>query len=238
MKLFVIDTETSDLEPSKGATILELAWVVLSDEYGSWKPINYCSSYIQYSGPIHPRAQASHHIRADKLTSENGAIVRAEAVGWLLKNLGQDSIPVAHNVEFDSKFLPEISRPWICTLRSAKHIWPDAPGYGNQVLRYWLNVEFTRELLDVAPIINHLHPHQALYDAATTSGILLKMLEKGYTTEQLLGATGTPILLKTINFGKHKGMDFNTVPRDYLIWLRGQSNLDPDVRATIDSILR
>lgn len=236
MKLFIVDTETSDLDPSKGAALLELAWVVIDSN--TRKPVNSYSTYIQYSGPISPHAQASHHIRADRLTKERGACSREEAIGWLQKNLEEDSIIVAHNVDFDSKFLPEITLPWICTYRTSKHVWPEAPGHSNQVLRYWLKIEFSQELLDLAPIINHLQPHQALFDVAVTSGILLKMLEKGYTPDQLLYMTHAPLRLKTINFGKHRGMDFNQIPRDYLQWLRQQSNLDPDIKHTIDSVLK
>ena len=237
MKLFVIDTETSDLDPSKGATILELAWMVVEYIHG-WKPVQCSSSYIQYDGPISPHAQATHHIRADRLTKEQGAISREDAIKWLTKHLEPDSILVAHRMEFDSKFLPELKQPWICTLRSAKHVWPDAPGYGNQVLRYWLKVDLCNEaILKVAPIVPHLQPHQALFDVATTTCILLKMLEN-YTPQQLLHTTRSPLLLKTIGFGKHKGMDFKNVPRDYLQWLQKQSDLDDDLKHTVNSILR
>jgi exodeoxyribonuclease X len=237
MKLFIIDTETTDLDPSQGATIIELAWLMLSDDDQIWKPISCCTSYIQHSGYIHPRAQAQHHIRADQLTEESGALTREKAVNWLLKHIEQDSILVAHNVDFDSKFLPELTRPWVCTLRSAKHVWPDAPGYGNQVLRYWLNIKIPQNLLDIAPILAHMHPHQALYDVATTSGILLKILEMGYTPDQLIHATRSPLQLKKIEFGKHKGLDYDRIPRDYLLWLQKQPNLDPDVKHTVEALL-
>jgi exodeoxyribonuclease X len=237
MKLFVIDTETSGLDPNQGATILEIAWIELSLQ-DKWEPTNYHRAYIQYTGPINPHAQASHHIRSDQLTEATGAVPRKIAIEWLLKNIETDTIFVAHKVDFDSKFLPEIIQPWICTLQSAKHVWPEAPGYSNQVLRYWLGINpASEEILKIAPTVAHLYPHQALYDVATTTSILLKMLEK-YTPDQLLHLTKAPVLLKTINFGKHKGMNFTDIPKDYLRWLKDQSNLDPDVKATVDSILR
>jgi exodeoxyribonuclease X len=245
MKLFVIDTETSDLDPSKGAAILEIAWIELSHvdppipgKPDSWEPTNYFRTYIQYDGPINPHAQASHHIRSDKLTERGGAVSREEAVGWLLKQIGIDSILVAHNVEFDSKFLPEIALPWICTYRTSKFIWPEAPGHSNQVLRYWLNIEPASEsILRVAPIVNHQYPHQALYDVATTTGILQKMLER-YTVDQLLHITRSPQRLHRMPFGKHKGSTFDKVPKDYMLWLWKQNNLDSDLKFTLDSILR
>jgi exodeoxyribonuclease X len=212
--------------------MLELAWMVLSEP--NWKPVSAYETYIQYSGFIDPRAQASHHIRADCLTAERGAVPREKAVGQLLNQLHHDVYLVAHNSDFDSKFLPELVTPWICTYRVSKHIWPEAPGHSNQVLRYWLNI---KPDLSIASSIKQRSPHQALYDVATTVGILQKMLEQ-HSPAELHKITKGPNLLRTIGFGKHKGMEFKDVPIDYIRWLRGQSNLESDLKFTLDSILQ
>jgi exodeoxyribonuclease X len=233
MKLIVVDTETSDLEPNQGATILELAWIILENTGEKWKPTSAYETYIQYDGPINPKAQASHHINPSRLKPPF-AIVRSDAVGKLSEIAVPDTFLVAHNAEFDSKFLPElVTSHWICTYRCAKRIWPQAPGYSNQVLRYWLKVDPD---LSIAPSVKPRAPHQALYDVATTTGILQKMLEL-HTPQELLQMSG-PVKLETIGFGKHKGLRFDQVPRDYLAWLRGQSNLDSDLKFTLDSILQ
>jgi exodeoxyribonuclease X len=216
------------LDPDKGAKLLELAWIELSHSGQVWEQTAAGENYIAYEGPISPHAQAVHHIRSDMLTKEKGAITRYEAVLNLLKHVQDNTIMVAHNSAFDSKFIPEITKPWICTMKAAKHIWPSAPGYSNQVLRYWLKFD-----LDV----QDRYPHQAFYDASTTAGILIKMLEK-YSPELLLNLSRTPVRLKNIGFGKHKGAAFEQIPRDYLIWLRSQSNLDEDLRHTLDSLLK
>lgn len=232
MNLIVIDVETSDLDPDKGAKLLELAWIELADYGQGWEQVSSAEFYIEQPNSIfiNPHAQAVHHIRVDMLTKEKGAISRYEVIQTLLPHLSQDTILVAHNAAFDAKFLPEINYPWICTYRAAKHIWPGAPAYSNQVLRYWLKIE-------PAKTVEGKYPHQALYDVATTTGILLKMLEK-HTPEQLLILSKEPVRLKTIGFGKHRGMDFNLVPREYLQWLRAQANLDDDLKHTLDSILK
>jgi exodeoxyribonuclease X len=232
MELIVVDTETSDLEPAKGATILELAWMRLTCNDTNWMPVEAYETYVQYNGPINPHAQASHHINPSDLRPER-AITRNDAVSKLLGDIEPDTFIVAHNADFDSKFLPEIvHNPWICTYRCAKKIWPNAPGYSNQVLRYWLQI---KPDLSLAPTVRPRAPHQALYDVATTTGILLKMLEKHPPAE--LFQFSQPTLLKTIEFGKHKGTPFTQVPKDYLVWLADQPKLDQDVKFTIDSIL-
>jgi exodeoxyribonuclease X len=228
MNLIVLDTETSDLDPDKGASLLELAWIKLEHNGQLWEQISTAENYIIYDGPISPHAQALHHIRSDMLTKEKGAIFRHEAITNLINHIRSDTFIVAHNSAFDSKFIPEITAPWICTFRAAKHIWPHAPGYSNQVLRYWLKID---------PCVQDRYPHQALYDVTTTVSILLKMLEQ-YSPEQLLHFSRTPVRLKNIGFGKHRGSSFDQIPRDYLLWLRSQTGLDEDLRHTLDSILK
>jgi exodeoxyribonuclease X len=232
MNLIVLDTETSDLDPEKGAKLLEIAWIELSHTGQHWERTNSNEFYIEQPASIviSPHAQAAHHIRADMLRAENGAIPRYEAIRTLLNQIEPSTILVAHNAEFDSKFLPEIhGSPWICTFRSAKHIWPGAPGYGNQVLRYFLKLE--------PELPNGKHPHQALYDVSVTVSILMKMLET-CTPEKLLMLSKLPVRMKTINFGKHRGQDFNQLPLDYVAWLRRQPNLDADLIHTLDSIIK
>jgi exodeoxyribonuclease X len=232
MNLIVLDTETSDLDPEKGAKLLEIAWIELSHTGQAWERVHFSDFYIEQptSLVINPHAQATHHIRADMLRPERGAKPRYEIIRTLLNQIEPSTILVAHNAEFDSRFLPEISgSPWICTFRAAKHIWPGAPGYSNQVLRYWLKLE--------PDLPFGKHPHQALYDVTVTVSILQKMLEQ-HTPDQLLKLSKLPVRMKTIGFGKHKGLDFNQLPPDYIAWLRRQPNLDADLVHTLDSILK
>jgi len=231
MNLIVLDTETSDLDPDKGAKLLEIAWIELSHTGQMWEQVSWGNYYIEHPLSIHinPHAQAVHHIRADMLTKEKGAMNRYEVIKMLLDLTDPGTIFVAHNSEFDSKFLPEIVSPWICTFRSAKHVWPGAPGYSNQVLRYWLQLQ--------PDLPNGKYPHQALYDVSVTASILRKMLER-HTPEQLLSLSKLPVRLKTINFGKHRGLDFNNLPLDYVQWLSRQPNLDADLRHTLEHLLK
>lgn len=176
------------------------------------------SSLVDPRMAIPPEASAIHHIRDDDV---KGAPRLEEAI---LSIAGRKTfIPVAHNAGFDSKFLPTIRGPWICTWRCAKHIWPDAPSFSNQTLRYYL--ELFREPEELA-----FPPHRAAADAWVTAHILKRMLEK-HTPEELLALTEKPILLKTVGFGKHRGEAWEDVPRDYLGWiLKGDhSKWDPDV---------
>jgi exodeoxyribonuclease X len=230
MNLIVLDTETSDLDPEKGAKMLEIAWIELAHTGGQWEQVGSYETYIECSPNIiiNPKAQATHHITRDLLTQEKGARNRYETILHLQKFLKEDTYMVAHNAMFDRAFVPEVKHPWICTHRCAKHLYPGAPSYSNQVLRYWL------DLKPDLPV--NKFPHQALYDASVTSCLLLKMLEKA-TPIQLLNLSQQPVRLKSLTFGKHRGQNLTDVPRDYLVWLRRQSNLEPDLIYTLDYLL-
>jgi exodeoxyribonuclease X len=125
---------------------------------------------------------------------------------------------VGHNLDFDVRMLrqsgvPDAAIPQqrICTLKCAKHLWPDAPAYGNNVLRYWLELR----------VEDALPPHRALPDATVTAAVLERMMQEK-TVEELLELTGRPVLQTTIKFGKYSGKEWKDVDRSYLQWL-----LDP-----------
>src|SRR5262245_53720893 len=110
MNLIVLDTETSDLDPDKGAKLLQIAWIELVHTGTDWAQTNSNEFYIecQPNIVINPHAQAVHHIRADMLTKDNGAVNRYEVIQFLQKSVNRDTVFVAHNANFDSKFIPEI----------------------------------------------------------------------------------------------------------------------------------
>jgi len=231
VNLLVTDTETSNL-PEKGGQLLELAWNNLELQDGKWTSTFAHETYVQYAGPIDPVAHASHHIDPQRLAPESGAITRENAIILLKRHIREDTYLVAHNSPFDAAVLPEIVAKWLDTLKISKRIWPEAPAHSNQVLRYWLGI---KPDLTIATTIKQRAPHQALYDVATTTGIILKMLER-HTPDELYRICYTPQLLKIMPFGKHKGLaPSEVVTKDpgYFDWLRKQKELEPDVIFTL-----
>jgi exodeoxyribonuclease X len=234
MKLIIIDTETSDLDPAKGAELLEVAWIeLMQNDSGVWEPTFHTDMRVCFNGTISPHARAVHHIDPKRLTLQEGAHNKGDVIQHLIGRIVPHTYMVAHMAEFDSKFFPLINGPWICTLKCSKHIWPNAPGHGNQVLRYWLDVHIN----NICPEVINRRPHEALYDVATTTGILLLMLEN-HTPEQLWQMTQTPVRLQKINFGKHKGTPFDQLPKDYLNWLASKNDWDDNTMYTIQQILK
>jgi len=181
--------------------------------------------------PIPCTASAVHH-----LTDEDVAEAPSrEQIGAWLKTRAEeipDAVFYAHNAAFELSFLPELAaRRWLCTMRAAKHLYPDAPGYGNQVLRYWLG-------LDKISLEGKL-PHRASADIIVTEAILREeihtyLMEHDDDLGEFLAYVASPIEYLSLPFGKHKDVALALVPRDYLNWcLQKMTDLDPDIRFSI-----
>lgn len=224
--IVVVDTETTGFSSDEDA-IVEIATVRLS-----WNGERYVTGecrtcLVDPERDIPVVSSAVHHLT-------NKDVEGARKIDEAIKYVGirKDDIIVAHNATFDSGFLPEFcENRWICTWKCAQKLIPDAPAYGNQVLRYCLGIEVE------GGNGRSGQPHSAGYDARTTAGILEVLLSKA-SIEELLDISSAPVLLKRIGFGKHRGLEFSEIPRDYLKWLKGRENLDRDLSHTLDVYLK
>jgi exodeoxyribonuclease X len=112
-----------------------------------------------------------------------------------------------------------------CNLhKAAVRLWPEAPGHGNQTLRYWLRPK------GLNPVIVSM-PHRALPDAYVTAFLIRELLEV-VTVEELIALTREPALLPRITFQRYRGSNWDEVPADYLAWIAGKSELGGDVKYT------
>ena len=221
----VIDLETTGLDPEKDR-IVEFAVVTI--EVIRCTLVNRVSCLTDPGIPIPPEASAIHHIT-------DGMVRRQPQFGpsWA-ELVDEETIRCAHNARFDSAFVPDGGPPWICTFRVAKHLWPDAPGFGNQVLRYWLGLDIGHNGI----------PHRALFDATVTAHILgaaiRQVREEGVSdpVKHLLELTERPALLRTVPFGKHRGELWRDVPRDYIDWVLRKQFDDPDIVHTARAAAR
>lgn len=220
--IVVIDTETTGMNPAEDA-IVEIAAVRLSwngEQYDA-DAVRHCLVDPQRSIPC--SASAVHHLT-------DADVVDARKIGEAIEHLGirGDDVLVAHNADFDRGFLPQLkSHNWVCTWKCSQKLLPDAPAFGNQVLRYYLGLH-----VDGGHGRNG-QPHSAGYDARTTAMLMAHLLTKA-PVEDLIQISSLPVLLKRVPFGKHRGLLFAEVPKDYLMWLRGRPDLDRDLRHTLE----
>lgn len=224
----VIDTETTGTNPETDR-VVEVGIATLIPTRGvvaSWV------SLINPIIPIPPQASAIHHI-TDK-DVENEPLLGE--LGERIQSIVFDTIVAAHNAGFDRSFLPMLSvnRPWLCTRRLARHLWPEAPGYANQVLRYWLGLK--------SPL--WASPHRALPDAHVTACLLKReievFLDRGNPDDldAFINFCHKPIEVGIMPFGKHKDKPLAEIPRDYLLWALGNlKDLDADLRWSMERAL-
>lgn len=224
--LRVIDFETTGIPDEESQhSVVEAAYVDINAENRT-KVKNF-TSFVKPSTPMSIEALATHHI-SEKNANEKG-ILWDDCCGILLeKDHDEEIIYVAHNADFEKKFFDPRDVKWIDTYKVALKLYPDAPGYSNQILKYYLGVHDCPT--------DHHPPHRALPDCEVTACIILRMGFEVSFNEMIKISKEPPYLTK-MTFGKHKGERFEDIPMDYLKWVLRQSDIDEGVIAAINRVL-
>lgn len=214
----VIDCETTGLDPNVDR-VVEVASVSIEDN----EIVDSQSHLFNPGIPIPATASAIHHL-TDRHVKEGLGLSTIEP----LYRLDFFGTYAAHNAAFDQSFLK-----WpieICTKKLAYRLWPDAPGFSNQVLRYWRGITFT----PASSRAIELPPHRALHDAFVTAHLLIELMnELDWDIDKAKEISRQPSLLPVVTFGKHAKQKWSEVPKDYLRWIKSQ-DFDPDVKYTAD----
>jgi len=219
MRLRVVDLETTGGD--RTSEIIEVGFVDVVRDGEGWRATPPVSRLFRPRGEISFHAMAVHH-----LTPEDFCDGDPHCDELLLREMFAEpaDVMVAHSARFERAFIADTATgglPWICTVRSSKQVWPQAPGHSNQVLRYWRNLRLDPAIANPA--------HRAGPDAWVTAHILMDLLKEA-TVEQMIAWTAEPRSLGRVPFGKHRGRAWSEPPDDYLRWMIAQSDMDADVR--------
>lgn len=158
---------------------------------------------------------------------------------------------IAHNISFDIGMIKKEgfvnNYQLIDTLRCAKHLFPELPYHRLQYIRYALEL-YKIEEAEAAKHNITIKAHDAIGDVLVMKLFLTKLVGKcreiypDYNPiEKLVDLTKTPVFIQTFKFGKYKGKDVETVAREdasYLNWMRGNMELDEDLKYTLDKVLK
>lgn len=229
MIIRTFDVETTGFpEEGKPSAIIQLGWtdVQYDDRAGTAVVLNH--PFQMFCNPFRANpnlridigAKATHHIEEDDVKDATSP----DAALRMLVD-GADAF-ACHNKEHDGYYFTGYGKPFICTLKAAKVVWPDAERHSNQFLRYMLNLPVDRDLATPA--------HEAGPDAYVTAHLLARIINEGASLTDLLEWTNSPTLQTVCRFGKkHRGKRFEDIPTGDLKWIFDLPDIDRDLRHTI-----
>lgn len=218
MRTIVIDTETAGLDPKDG--VVDIAIIEVNQDL---EPIATFESLIDPQGPISPSASGVHGITAEDVA--DAPTLQQFFDICAAKDYCEESLfVVGHNVQFDLRFVAGHLRgpiTSVCTLRLARHLYPDAENHKLQTLRYLFGLEAGAA-------------HRAYGDTLLCLNFLRKVSdETGYGIEQLAELSAAPISVDKMPFGKHRGLPLGDLPKQYRNWLLDKADIDDDLRCSL-----
>jgi DNA polymerase III subunit epsilon len=167
MREIVFDTETTGLDPEAGHKIIEIAAIELVNHLPTGRSFHH---HVNPEREIAPEAQAIHGMKLSDLADKP---VFASIVSELLEFLG-DARLVAHNAEFDLKFLnaelkalgfpPIPMMRALDTVQMARRKFPGAPASLDALCQRF-GIDNTQRTL-----------HGALLDAELLSEVYLELI--------------------------------------------------------------
>lgn len=223
----VVDTETSGLEECDRVVEVAAAFGEWRSRTRSLALLSTFTTLVRPGVPVTPGARAAHHISDAELARAKTMEILV-AKGKLPDLSGH--VVVAHNAPFDLQMLRQSGAeywtegcPVLDTCHLAKHLFPEAPRYGNQVLRYYL------ELAVPGPLGGP--PHRALPDALVTFALLERELQEAGSPSRLIELMSLLPLLRTCHVGKFRGRPWSEVDVGMLRWIM-QRDFDAEVKHT------
>lgn len=215
MKLRVIDFETTGTQDQPGSAICEVAY---TDVLPGRVVTETKSMLVNPGHPIPPEMSAIHHIVDSDVAGKPG---QDAVVPFLMHEIDDDDIFVAHNAAFERHFFPAPGHRWVCTYKAAYDFVLDAPSHSNQVLRYFLDLPVDRAFAN--------HAHRAGADSHVTAHLLVHLLDKGMPLSRMIEVSARPVLLRTVPFKKYEGQRWEELDDGMLRWCRDTKDMSEDV---------
>jgi len=220
----VVDLETTGRNFSDGG-VVEAGWQdLVPDDMGGWRLGGTASSLLINPGQlISPETSAIHHIVDEDVA--DAPMWHAAAPQILRPDTPRLAALAAHRAAFEQRWcIAALTRgtPWICTYKCALRLWPDAPTFSNQGLRYWRRPQGLDRMTS-------LPAHRAGPDAYVTAHHLRDMLALA-SLAQLIAWSAEPALLPRVPYGTSRGRlwrDLDETTLDRIIG--GQSGNDADL---------
>ncbi|MEN9343769.1 MAG: hypothetical protein RLZZ453_556 [Chlamydiota bacterium] len=220
-----LDCETTGLE-FKTDRIIEIAVVLFDFE----KIHSSYETLIDPETPIPEASTAIHHI-TDVMVKGQPTI--RSILPKIMEMVGSHII-VGHAITTDLKFLAAeaerhqvpcniLQARFIDTLRLAR-LYGESPTNSLESLRKHFNIQ-------------EEGAHRAMSDVTVNIDVFKYLAKKFQRTEQILERLKSPIQLKAMPLGKHKGRSFAEIPIEYLRWAVNQ-DFDQDLIFSLKTELK
>lgn len=220
-----LDLETTGLETDKDR-IIEIAIVRFNFD----GVIDSFETLVDPEMPIPEASTAIHHI-TDSMVKGKPKI--KEILPKVFEFVGK-SIIVGHGITTDIAFLCSAakhnsvpcklaSHPYLDTLRLAR-LYGESPINSLEMLRKHFNIA-------------EEGAHRAMNDVVVNIEVFKYLCKRFKTTEQIVNRLKSPIQLKTMPLGKHKGRPFSAIPVEYLRWAVNQ-DFDQDLMFSLKTELK
>jgi DNA polymerase-3 subunit epsilon len=220
-----LDCETTGLEIDKDR-IIEIAIVRFDFD----QTIDSFETLIDPQMTIPEVSIAIHHIN-DPMVKGKPKI--HEILPKVFEFVGK-SIIVGHGITNDIAFLCAAAKQHNIPCKLASHPYLDtlrmARLYGESPIN---SLEKLRQHFNIA----EEGAHRAMNDVIVNIEVFKYLARHYKTTEQIVNRLKSPIQLKTMPLGKHKGRSFAEIPVEYLRWAVNQ-NFDQDLLFSLKTELK
>ncbi len=218
MILRIFDTETTGVAATD--KVVEIAWIDVDENLDVIRSVR---SLIDPEIRIPPQASGVHGIVDSMVES---APTLEEFFSEIEVQSDEPVLLIAHNAEFDAKFVEGRMNvvAKLCTLRLARHLYPFAPDFKLQTLRYLFGVSTSGGA------------HGAADDCETTRLVLKAMLRDAkLSLDEAAKLARSPVKYAKMPFGRHRDTPLSELSFGYRAWLLKLPDLDPDLRYSLEN---
>lgn len=220
-----LDCETTGLEVDNDR-IIEIALVRFNFD----GTIDSFETLIDPLMPI-PEASTAIHNITDPMVKGKPKI--QEILPKIFEFIGR-SIIVGHGITNDIAFICAAAKQHNVPCKLASHPYIDtlrlARLYGESPIN---SLEKLRQHFHIA----EEGAHRAMNDVVVNIEVFKYLCKRFKTTEQVVNRLKSPIQLRTMPLGKHKGRSFAEIPVEYLRWAVNQ-NFDQDLMFSLKTELK
>ena len=234
--IYFFDLETTGLLKHNGRIIEIACCKMVYEPNGKFYSSGTFEEFVNPEIPIPPESTKIHGITDDRIKDK-------QKIGTMLqkfvKYCPKDSVLIAHNGDNFDKIVLEreferadMKMPeyrFADTHKMARTILPYSPRYSLQYLKQWFEITVTGPA------------HRALPDVLVMVDVYHK-LRQNRSNNMMIGMS-EQYEIKTMPFGKHKGIKLKNLEKDYIHWVLYKSDIckggeNPDLKKVLLKTLK